>query len=94
MKEMLKEKPRPKQKIKQEILDEFERRYGETCNQNHMRKKMRNVSPDNVFNKVNLPPKEHIEEDTNISKKINNVSPTDFDSSKIPLAGRLSELGQ
>jgi hypothetical protein len=59
-----------------------------------MRKKNRNVSVDSPFDKNNIPPREYLEFDKPITDNPTKVNPKDFDQSKIPLAGRLSEVGQ
>ena len=58
-----------------------------------MRKKHRNVSPDNPFDPVNKPPAQYI-----ISEKVaenpGKLNFKSFDISKVPLAGKLGMLGQ
>jgi hypothetical protein len=51
-----KEKPKVKMSIKQSIVDDFEKAYKNNCNQEKMRKKNRNVSPDSPFDPLNKPP--------------------------------------
>ena len=90
----IKKKQKEKLTVKQEILDEFERRFSENCNQILMRKKHKSVSPDSPFDKNNLPPRCYLVDDKNIKEKPNKIELKDYDVSQMPLAGRLSEVGQ
>lgn len=58
-----------------------------------MRKKHKSVSPDSPFDKNNLPPRQYLVDDKHIIEKPNHIDLKDYDASKIPLAGRLSEVG-
>jgi hypothetical protein len=41
-----------------------------------------------------VPPKQYLEQDYILAKSPNRINPKDKDISNIPLAGKLSELGQ
>ena len=79
--------------VEQGIIDDFNKKYAENCNQIKMRKKHRNVSPDNPFDPVNKPPDQYI-----IPEKVcdppGRHNFKSFDVSKVPLAGKLGMLGQ
>jgi hypothetical protein len=57
---MLQDKPKIVYKIKERVIEDFERKYSEACNQKMMRKKNRGVSKDSPFFEGNKPPIEHI----------------------------------
>lgn len=56
-----------------------------------MRKKNRNVSYENPFDKSNRPPQD--QNSYVFTDKPTKTNPKEFDISNIPLAGRLSEVG-
>jgi len=58
-----------------------------------MRLKCRNVSKDSPFDARNLPPQQYLQEEL-ILKKPGQLDIASIDASKIPLAGRLSDIGQ
>ncbi len=49
--------------IKEGVIEEFDKRYGEMCNQQYQMTKNRNVSPESPFDKKNSPPREYLEVD-------------------------------
>lgn len=88
-----KEKPKLKPQIKQSIIDDFEKAYTQNCDQQRQRKKNRNVSPDSQFDPLNLPPKQHLMDDHTILDKPHRIDITQIGENKMPLAGRLTEIG-
>ena len=91
---MLKEKVKEPIQIKEGFIQEFDKHYQEMCNHQYQRSKNRNVSPDNPFDKHNQPPKQYLEYDYAIPKNPTKLDPKEIDISNVPLAGRLTEVGQ
>ena len=89
-----KEKVKMKPAIKQSIIDDFERAYANNCDQEKQRKKNRNVSKDNQFDPQNKPPKEYLEDDPKFLDKPGRLNLDKQGSSNLPLAGRLTEIGE
>ena len=54
---------------------------------------MRNVSPDSSFHPDNKPPIEYLVDDP-ILEKPNRLILNDVNTSKLPLAGRLTDIGE
>ena len=95
MQDMLLEKRKEKMQIKEGVIQEFDKRYGEMCNQEYQIKKNRNVSSDSPFDKKNSPPRQYLEVDSKLAKSPNKVRPADQgQATDVPLAGKLSDLGQ
>ncbi|CDW78627.1 UNKNOWN [Stylonychia lemnae] len=94
IKTMLKEKSKEKLQIKEGVIEEFEKKYSAMCNQQYQIKKNRDVSPSSPFDKDNIPPLQYLQMDYKIPNSPNKQKPQDIDISKVPLAGRLSELGE
>ena len=86
-------KKRDKVTVKESFLEEFEKRYAENCNQQFMRIKNRNVSYDSPFDPKNVPPNQYIQPEKILEKPCK-LDLTGIDSSKVPLAGRLGQLGK
>ncbi|CDW74739.1 UNKNOWN [Stylonychia lemnae] len=93
IKEMLHDRAKEAIKVKEGHTQEFDKIYNEQCNPQFQRNKNRNVSNQSPFDKNNVPPKQYLEDDYVISKSPNKMSPNQYDASKIPLAGRVSEIG-
>lgn len=85
-------KKKNKVTVKQSFIDEFDKKYTQNCNQKFVRTKNRNVSKDNPFDPHNKPPAQHLLPEK-ILDKPGAIDVTTMDASKIPLAGRLGELG-
>eukprot|EP00347_Sterkiella_histriomuscorum_P014522 403360558 len=94
IRDMLQDKPKEKLQIKEGVIEEFEKKYSEMCNQQYQIKKNRDVSPTSPFDKMNVPPKQYLEADYKLSTNPNKHIPSNIDVSKVPLAGHLSELGE
>lgn len=91
---MLHEKHKEKITIKDGHVEEFNKIYQAMCNPIYQRKKNRNVSKDSPFDKLNIPPREYLEHDYEIAKSPNKINAQEMDASKIPLAGRITQIGQ
>ena len=79
--------------VKQSVLDEFDKVYAFNCDQQLVRTKNRNVSKDSMFDPANKAPAQHLIPQ-NILDKPGRIDLTQLDASKIPLAGRMGELGK
>lgn len=66
------------------------------CNQKYQRNKNRDVSPDSPFKRGNLPPAQYLNDDYAYAKNPTKIDPIrdGGDINKIPLAGRLTEVGE
>ena len=78
--------------VEQGIIDDFNKKYAENCNQIQMRKKHRNVSKDSPFDPVNKPPDQYIIPEK-VCEKPGKFNLKQVDISKVPLAGKLGMLG-
>eukprot|EP00347_Sterkiella_histriomuscorum_P000580 403375300 len=94
IKEMLGDKPKEKISIREGHHEEFDRIYKEMCNPWYQRNKNSNVSGQSPFNKNNVPPKQYLEYDYEIAKSPTKLDPSEFDPKSVPLAGRVTEIGQ
>ena len=92
--ELSRDKVKMKPNIKQSIIDDFEKAYKMNCNQEKQRTKNRNVSYDSVFDPQNKPPKELFQNEPKILEKIGKFDIRDVKANKLPLAGRLTEIGE
>lgn len=79
--------------VKQSAIDEFDRVYAMNCDQKLTRKKNRNVSYDSPFDPANKPPAQHLLPE-NVLEKPGKIDLKQYDATKIPLAGRMGELGK
>lgn len=79
--------------VDQGVIEEFDKRYAENCDQRLMRIKHRNVSYDSPFDPKNKPPDQYLKPE-NVLEKPCKIDITQVDGSKIPLAGKLGTLGQ
>lgn len=79
--------------VKQSFLEEFEKKYRETCDNNGMNRKMRGVSIDNPFQEHNKPPPEHVIPDYILEKPCK-INPKSLKIDDRPLAGVYSEIGR
>ena len=79
--------------VEQGVIDDFNKKYAENCNQEKMRFKHRNVSGDSPFDPVNKPPNQYVQPE-NILEKPGKIDLAKIDVSKVPLAGKLGTMGQ
>ena len=89
-----KEKVKLQPTIKQSIIDDFNRAYALNCDKERQRKKNRNVSYDSPFDPDNKPPKEYLIDDPKFLDKPGRLDLKHMANSKLPLAGRLTEIGE
>jgi len=91
--EEAKKREREKVSVKQEFIDEFDRKFTDNCDNKKMNRKQRGVSMDNPFEQHNKPPIEHL-----IPEKILDKPGAIRNLNKLgdarPLAGRFSEIGE
>ena len=78
--------------VEQGVIDDFNKKYAENCDQKLMRIKNRNVSKDSPFDPKNKPPDQYIRPEVILDKPCK-IDPNKIDASKIPLAGKLGTLG-
>lgn len=79
--------------MEQGVIDDFNKKYAENCDQQLMRVKHRNVSKESPFDPKNKPPDQYIRPE-NVIEKPCKIDLSKIDASKIPLAGKLGKLGQ
>lgn len=79
--------------VEQGVIDDFNKKYAENCNQDKMRLKHRNVSGDSPFDPANKPPNQYVQPE-NILDKPGKIDLKKIDVSKVPLAGKLGTMGQ
>lgn len=63
------------------------------CNPVYQRKKNRNVSIESPFDGNNIPPKQYLVDDYAFPVNPTKMNPMDNDFKKVPLAGRVTEIG-
>ena len=54
--------------VEQGVIDDFNKKYAENCNQDKMRLKHRNVSGDSPFDPVNKPPNQYVQPEKILDK--------------------------
>ena len=64
------------------------------CNPLYQRKKNRNVSVESPFDSNNVPPSQYLIDDYKLPMNPNKMVPADIDFKKVPLAGRVSQIGK
>jgi len=79
--------------VEQGVIDDFNKKYAENCDQRLMRVKHRNVSKESPFDPKNKPPDQYLRPDNVIDKPCK-IDLSKLDASKIPLAGKLGRLGE
>ncbi len=94
MKDMLGDKVKEKIKVKEGVVEEFEKHYKQMCNPLYQRKKNRNVSVESPFDSNNVPPSQYLIDDYKLPVNPNKMRPDEIDFKNVGLAGRVSQIGK
>ena len=91
---MLGDKVKEKIKVKEGVVEEFEKHYKQMCNPLYQRKKNRNVSVESPFDSNNVPPSQYLIDDYKLPVNPNKMRPDEIDFKNVGLAGRVSQIGK